>query len=548
MAIKKDLWILTALCAFLYLAGNNSIPLTNPDEVFYALSAREMTAKGDPLTPYIFHQPQFEKPIFIYWLLNTAVLTLGDTPFAARFFPAVFAFLGVLGLYALALIGFKDRARAFWSAVSLATAGFYFAMAKTVFTDMVFSVFILFSLLCFYMAFEQPERKKEGILGFYFFAALAALSKGPLGILIPELIVVLFLLYRRQLDWLRDSRIILGFLLCLAVALPWYIYMIVKYGNAFIHEFFYNDHWRRLIMAEHKRNDSWFFYPVSTLAGMFPWTVFVVLGIRGLYQKLRNQPSAFEHFILSWLIIVFFVFQCAHSKLTSYILPIFPALALLAGDVVSRHLANDDRDGVLRRTLLSMSFLVVLLGIAVVMLKSLYQKYVPSPMPGYFLSALLITWAGGVAILTLKNRIRDALGVLAVAALPFLLGFIMLTHDVEPHVSSYSVAQYLPRVEAYPTTLLCAKPQARGLRYFTGQDVAIFEINGNNYFSPHPIPILNTPEKIHAFLRNQKLTYAALKKSSYQFILSLDPTLYRVTILGKSGPDHVLKIEYLGKP
>src|SRR3989338_575734 len=155
----KQIWILSALCVFLYLAGNASVSLTDPDEVFYSLTAREMSAKGDALTPYIFNQPQFEKPIFIYWLLNAASALLGPTPFAARFFPAVFAWLGVLGLYFLARLGFKDESRAFWSAVALATAGFYFALAKTVFTDIVFSVFILYSLLSFYYAFDQPGRK-----------------------------------------------------------------------------------------------------------------------------------------------------------------------------------------------------------------------------------------------------------------------------------------------------------------------------------------------------------------------------------------------------
>src|SRR5689334_19321965 len=140
--LLKRILILTALCGVFFFFGNNFLNLTDPDEVFYSLTAKEMLAKGDWLTPYIFNQPQFEKPIFTYWLLGSAFESWGITPFSARFFPALFAFFGVLGVYALGLLGFKNERKAFWSAVVMATGAFYVAMAKTVFTDMVFAVFI----------------------------------------------------------------------------------------------------------------------------------------------------------------------------------------------------------------------------------------------------------------------------------------------------------------------------------------------------------------------------------------------------------------------
>ncbi len=541
----RHIWILSALCGFLYFVGNASVPLTDPDEVFYSLTAREMSVRGDGLTPYIFNQPQFEKPIFIFWLLNTACALFGPTPFAARFFPAVFAWLGVLGLYFLARLGFKDESRAFWSAVALATAGFYFALAKTVFTDMVFSVFILYSLLSFYYAFDRPGRKKEGVLGFYFFAALAVLTKGPLGLLIPGAAVILFLMYRGQLYWLCDRCVVAGFLLCLAVALPWYVFMFTKYGNAFVHEFFINDHWRRLIEAEHKGNDRWFFYPATILGGMFPWTFFVAAGFSGIYRRLKDRPGVFDHFLLSWFLAVFVIFQCAHSKLSSYILPVFPVLALLAGDVIGRYAPAGRQRGV-RVMLLVMAGLFALLGMAFLAFRPLYQSYVPSPLPGYFLSALLITWGGCIATLVLKERLKEALSVLAFIGAPFLIALFLLRHDIEPYVSSYSAAQYLPRPEGHKTTILCGKSRARGLRFYTGQDIAVMDINGNNYFSPHPIPILNTLDKVKEFLREQKRTYAVLKKGAYNTVSTLDPAHFKVTLLGRCGLEYVLTVEYLG--
>ncbi len=454
--------------------------------------------------------------------------------------------LGVLGVYALGFLGFRDERRAFWSALALAGAAFYFAMAKTVFTDMVFAVFILYGLLCFYIAFDRPARKKEGILGFYFFAALAVLTKGPLGLMVPELVVLLFLMYRGQMRWLRDRWVIFGFFLCLALAMPWYVWMTVKYGNAFIHEFFINDHWRRWIEAEHKSNDRWFFYPVTMLAGMFPWTPFVAIGLAGLYRRLRAGAVVFDYFLVSWVVAVFIVFQCAHSKLASYVLPVFPALALIAGNAVGRYLADDDTQGVMKKILLAMAALPALLGVALVALKHVTQAYLPSPLPAYFLSALLITWGGIIAVLTLKDRTKEALAVLTAIGTPFLVGMLLVSHDMTPYISSYSAAQYVPHDNVVKTTLLCGKPQARGLRYYTGQDIAVMDINGSNYFSPHPIPILNTLDKVREFLRGQKRTYAVLKKGAYAQIRSLDQGRFRTTLLGHCGADYILTIEYLG--
>ena len=235
-----------------------------------------MAAKNEWMTPFIFGQPQFEKPPLTYWLLETAFKTWGESPFTARLFPAVFATLGVMAVYFLGLMGFKDERKAFLSALVLATSAFYAGMGKTVFTDMIFTVFILCALTMFMLGFTDRRRQGIGFIGFYVFCALATLTKSPLGLLIPQLAVILFLLYQRQIGFLKNWWVLTGILLYLVIALPWYLYIYNQYGHAFIHEFFYNDHWRRLLVAEHRGNDHWFFYPVTMVAGLFPWSLFLL--------------------------------------------------------------------------------------------------------------------------------------------------------------------------------------------------------------------------------------------------------------------------------
>ncbi len=111
----KNILILIFLAYLFFIFGNSLISLTNPDEVFYTLTAKEMVNHNTWMTPYLFEQPQFEKPILTYWLIRIGFLIFGFTNFAARFFPALFGLLGILALYALSLVLFKSEKKAFIS-------------------------------------------------------------------------------------------------------------------------------------------------------------------------------------------------------------------------------------------------------------------------------------------------------------------------------------------------------------------------------------------------------------------------------------------------
>ena len=172
-------------------------------------------------------------------------------------------------------------------------------------------------------------RQGIGLIGFYAFCALATLTKSPLGLLVPQIAVILFLLYQRQINFLKNGWVLAGILLYLGHALPWYLYMYSQYGQAFIHEFFYNDHWRRLLVAEHRGNDRWFFYPVTMFAGLFPWSLFFQPRPAWICLSVLSacHVTVMDYLCLSWILAVFVVFQIAHSKLASYILPLFPAFS-----------------------------------------------------------------------------------------------------------------------------------------------------------------------------------------------------------------------------
>ena len=541
----KRISILFFICGALFLFGNNFFSLTDPDEVFYSLTAKEMAARNEWLTPLIFGQPQFEKPPLTYWLLEVAFKTWGISPFTARFFPAVFALLGVLAVYCLGLMGFKDERKAFLSALVLATAAFYAGMGKTVFTDMIFTVFILGALCLFLLGYTDWRRQGIGFLGFYFFCALATLTKSPLGFVIPQVAVILFLLYQRQINFLKNWWVPAGVALYLIMALPWYLYIFRQYGHAFIQEFFYNDHWRRFLSAEHRGNDHWFFYPMTMIAGLFPWSLFLLAAWVDLFKRLKSSVTVVDYLCLSWIVAVLLVFQMAHSKLASYILPLFPALALMTGNFLGNGLSLIQHRKRMLKLLCASFIMLVMLGIAPMAAHKVLHHYITSQSPMFFLSGSLIALGGVGITLAFQERFQWALYVLALSLCPIFLTAFMISTDVEKFVSSAEASEYIPQRSMQAMTVLTSKANARGIRFYTGQDVAVVDFSGKPFFSPHPIPILDTTPKILSFLGTQPLTLGVIRKTAYQDILKNCDKSYHVSLLRIIGYDYIVRIDPL---
>lgn len=531
------------VCGALFLTGNNLFHLSDPDEVFYSLTAHEMAAKNEWMTPLIFGQPQFEKPPLTYWLLETAFKTWGESPFTARLFPAVFATLGVIALYLLGLLGFKDERKAFLSAIVLATSAFFAGMGKTVFTDMIFSVFILGAFTMFVLAFTDRHRQGLGFIGFYVFCALATLTKGPIGLLVPQIAVILFLLYQRQIHFLANWWVLTGIFLYFGLALPWYLYIYHLYGHTFIHEFFYNDHWRRLLVAEHRGNDHWFFYPMTMIAGLFPWSLFLLAAWVDLFKRLKSSVTVIDYLSLSWVLAVLLVFQMAHSKLASYILPLFPALGLMTGNFLGNCLSQIQHRKKMQNLLCASFAILVVFGIAVMAGHKIFRHYISSSMPMYFLSSSLITFAGIGITLAFKERYQLALYVLALSLCPIFLTAFMIRTDLEGFVSSYEASEYIPERTLGEMTVLTSKANARGIRYYTGQEVAVVDYSGKPFFSPHPVPILDTTDKIMSVLKDQRVTFGVVRKTAYQDISKNCAGRYHVSLLRIIGYDYIVRIE-----
>jgi 4-amino-4-deoxy-L-arabinose transferase-like glycosyltransferase len=510
----KHIAILIGLSYGFFMLGNGIVSLTNPDEVFYALTAKEMIQHNTWMTPYLFDEPQFEKPIIVYWCLRATFYLGGINPYSARFFPAVFAGIGVIAVYLFCRIGFRNEKKAFLAGLILASSGIYIGLARTVFTDMIFSVFILLSLLSFYWAYSCPNRKGAGIVLFFAFSALAVLSKGLLGFLMPFLTVAIFLAIKKDLKYILSKSFLWGLSVFVAISFPWYILMIKLYGNAFIQEFFYNDHIRRVLEAEHKASDKWYFYPGMMIVGMLPWSVFIPNAVIDLYKNLWKNRDNTHLFLAIWIAVVFIICQIAHSKLVSYIFPLYPALAIVVVTFIYDTVANDKKEKAVLRcfAITAILFAIMLIGlIAAVLPIPGITIPLSSKLPLYILFFLLAILTVTFIIFIRKGRLLASSYVLA-CFFPVILGVTPLVlPDLEPSMSSEKACAYLSSNYKVDTTVLCSKAFARGVRYYTDKSVAVMALHGKNYFSPHPIPFLDSSQKLTDFLKSQPVTYCVLR-------------------------------------
>ena len=326
--MSKKSWILFWLSAvFLLFFLNNSLLITDTVESNYALTAKEMVLSGNWISPQIYGHVWYDKPIIAYWMIASGFKLFGFTEFAARFFPTLTGLLGLL----LATWGGKklySEKVGFYSGVILLTTIQFFLISKSILTDGVLFFFFNGALLFFYLAYAGAN--KNYYYGTYVFSALATLTKGPIGFLLPGLIIVLFFLWERNWQELRNTKLITGTLFFLAIAGPWYIAMIYLHPD-FIGSFLGTHNFLRATVSEHPRDNVIYYYLVINMLAFFPWIGFVPGMLQSLVRKADKWvvPEAREKFLLLWVFVIFFFYQNMATKYITYTYPILLPLAYL---------------------------------------------------------------------------------------------------------------------------------------------------------------------------------------------------------------------------
>ena len=354
------LLILVFLSLSLYFLGLGSHGLLEPDEGRYSEIPREMRESGDFITPRLNYVKYFEKPVLHYWLTASAQALFGENEFSGRFFPALAALGGIAFTWSLAGSMFGKKT-ALYSAAILSTSLAYFAMSRINITDMTLAFFITAALAGFWLGYVKNRRF---YLLLYGGAALALLTKGLIGVVLPGGVILCYMILTRQWDIFRSALYLPGIILFAALSLPWFLAVCIINGD-FFYFFFIQEHFLRYTTKMHGRYEpAWFFVPIL-LAGLCPWTGLLPAAAGpALHGRNRRfgKDNREELFLFLWFAVIFVFFSISGSKLIPYIIPVFPPLAILMGRAFDRMTGDEDYRAIKGFLIWNGAFLIPFIG------------------------------------------------------------------------------------------------------------------------------------------------------------------------------------------
>lgn len=312
------------LFSYLFLFHDlGAYSLKEPDEGRYAEIPREMVESGNYIVPYLNYTRYFEKPPLLYWSVALSYKIFGVNEWAFRLPNALFAFFLVLTVYLLGRRWFGPVPAFLASTVLVSSLGF-FSMARIVTTDMLLTFWLFLALACFYGYYR--EKRGAFIYVFYISLSFATLTKGPIALVLIAVSIALFLATERRLPFLRELRWKIGVPLFLIITAPWFV-VISLMEKEFFYFFFIDQHLLRFLTSKHKRTGPFYYFVPVLLGGLLPWSLFLPASV----VRFWKRPDL--RLLFLWGLIVFLFFSFSKSKLPPYILPIFPGLALIIGNL-----------------------------------------------------------------------------------------------------------------------------------------------------------------------------------------------------------------------
>lgn len=419
-----DLISLTLFLGLFYAVWIGSYALFTPDEGRYSEVAREMIVTGDYITPRLNGVVFLDKPILYYWLQASAMKLFGVKEWALRFWPALAGILGCLITYTAGHLLFNRRTGII-SALILATSPLYYGAAHYANLDLEVATLVGNSLLCFItgMQVKNDRLKTIFLIGAYVFAGLAALTKGLIGIAFPAMIIGAWVLVLNRWDTLKKMRLITGLLIFTAIALPWYV-LVQKANPEFFEFFFMKQQVSRFLTTDtfNNRTPGWFYIPI-VLAGAFPWCIFLIQALvqqtQTVWQNRKNHPV--ELFLLLWFFLIFIFFSFPKSKTVGYILPIFPALALLTGHYLSQRWDGVKSHGIKAGILAFIAICIGIIGVCVALPQIKSFELEVQLIPYIRICIVLFIISGMVTLLFYKKKLPQLFAIIAATSFAFLL-------------------------------------------------------------------------------------------------------------------------------
>jgi 4-amino-4-deoxy-L-arabinose transferase-like glycosyltransferase len=470
---RKQLWWLIIAVALIWFANLEYRTLIKPDEGRYAEIPREMVASGDWTTPRLNDLKYFEKPPLQYWATAIAYTAFGEHQWTSRLWTGLTGFAGIFLVWFAGSRLFGREAGGY-AALLLGSSLMYVLIGHINTLDMGVTFFITLSIagLLIGQTRVAKNEQRNWMLLAWAAMALAVLSKGLMGIVLPGAALFIYCVVERDFRVLKRMHWLPGLAVFLLIAAPWF-YLVMKANPEFFGRFFIYEHYTRFTTKELGRYQPWYYFIPILLIGSVPWTLLMFDSLSRAWRRGRQPEKLFnaERFLLIWAVFIYLFFTVSGSKLPSYLLPMFPALALLMGQ----------RIAVMReRTLFWQIAPMVLVALAWLVLAANAGKFADTQQQAelyprfgaWMIVAGLFLLAGSLGGMALLWRSKKGMAVLVLALGALLTGQIGLSGynevardrsakhiaeairaEVKPDVPFYSVltyewtlAFYLPRI------------------------------------------------------------------------------------------------------
>jgi len=528
---RRLLWL--ALAA-LWFGGLGYLDLTHPDEGRYSEISREMASTGDWVTPRLNGLKYFEKPPLQYWATAAAFKAFGESEFVARLWVGLCGFATVVLVYRTARRLWGDRT-ADCAALACASMMWILGMSHIATLDMGVTFFTTLALCGFLLAQHDGATAAEARRWIWVvWAAIAGalLSKGLIGVVLPG--AVLFLYSALCRDWRPWRRLnwSTGPVLFAALAVPWHV-LVARRNPEWARFYFVHEHLDRFLTTEHHRTGAWYYFVPLLAAGLLPWTTFLPQIVRRGW-RLESARFQTNRLLLVWSAFIFVFFSASGSKLPSYILPIFPALALLLGQVLA-----EATPGSLRTAAVLMTVSMALVGVGVLVFGTTGDADTPVEVnrafSGWaFAGAVVFALAGAAAARAAgARREMPAVVLLAAGALLFVNAVLVGYQSYSPLLSSAALSRKLRPMLRPETPVFAVSDYDQTLPFYVKRTVTLVDYVSEFHFGEQQEPHKWIPD-LPAFGRRWRGLPEAVAVTDPDGFLSLQRLGLRMQVIQRT--------------
>jgi 4-amino-4-deoxy-L-arabinose transferase-like glycosyltransferase len=370
----KNLILLLVIVIPLFSLGISNHGLWSADEPRVAEIGREMLLTGNWAVPTLNQRPFLEEPPLYYGALALTFKAFGISDKVARIPSAFFALASILVVFFMANFLFGPR-MALFSALILATTGEYFRVAHTVIVDSALTFFIVSSMGLFIVGYLSDNNRKKLLcyILMYVSCSLAFFTKGFIGIVIPGLGILAFLVADRNIKEIFKMRLWLGALIFLFMTLPWFIALWHQGGTEYLDVFLIHNHLQRFIPGSFSREASghhhpFYYYLIEFPVGFLPWSLLLIPVVAYAFSKTAKSHTPWEKgrlFTKCWFIAGIIFLSVASTKRTLYLMPIFAPIAMLTSVYIESTLMSQPLNRINKAFLWAFALVLAMIGIGV---------------------------------------------------------------------------------------------------------------------------------------------------------------------------------------